>query len=112
MTSFKVKSMCKIYAIRISDHIEFRIASNPPRAKTSKLSWPGNKTLRTTWENGGNYGYESRSISATLTLKQTFYVGGRVIKVCKVTQANRLGLKLKADEMREVTREIYRMVKT
>lgn len=62
----------KLYAIRMGDHIELRKASSPPVAKISKLTktYVGINVI-------------DKQVPTKTVLKQVFYIGGKVLGVCK-----------------------------
>ena len=97
----------RVFAIHTGDYVEFRIASTPPRAKISKLIKDAT-VIEHNIEYLAKPPYIKRyphKVHVKVTLKQTFYIGGRVLGVCKSGKFKSLFLidAPKKDKMLELT---------
>lgn len=80
----------RMFAVRMGDYVEIRVGAEAPKAKISKFT----KTVKVkktdyVWSAAApNYVYKTRTVPETLTLKQTFYIGGKVVVILKGTKYN------------------------
>lgn len=111
-----MRTSSKVYAIRLGDFVEFRSAVCPPKARVSKLTRTvmvakahveedeklskkvGFPYYKTVWVR----------VPTKKVMKQTFYIGGRVLGSCKYGSfVNRAkDYKLGVDKIIEVPSEI------
>lgn len=98
----------KYYAIRIGDHVEIRVAGQRPAALISSYTRPSTKKV-VKYEYFPDPPYSKKTVTTETTkmvLKQTYYVGGRVLGVLKYCSFHALtGLNLKLYSIIEITKE-------
>ena len=103
----------RYFAVRLGDYVEVRSSCHLPTPRVSKLV----RTVRSTTK---TYKYfpdppfiklVNEPIESQVTLKQTTYVGGRVLGVCKYSRFSGVGKRFGAgalakDKLVEIPREL------